>query len=130
MRLILVLLLTICSLTASAQFYNWEVGGGLGTANYFGDIGGVDFNGKKGPGDIMLDNTRFNIGFFARKYIDYRFHLNIQANFLNITGADKQSPNTGRTARNLDFENNIFELSGVAEFHLSLIHISEPTRPY
>ena len=122
MRLIFLLLLTVSSLTTSAQFYNWEVGGGLGTANYFGDIGGVDQIGKKGPGDIMLNTTRFNVSLFTRKYISYRFYVNLNASFINITADDKYSPGTSREPRNLSFENNIFEALGMLEFHPLIIN--------
>ena len=39
MRLLYTLLFVCATLFSNAQQYNWEIGGGLGTSNYFGDIG-------------------------------------------------------------------------------------------
>ncbi|MGB0805704.1 MAG: DUF6089 family protein [Salibacteraceae bacterium] len=122
MKLLYTLLLVVISQFASAQFYNWEVGGGLGTSNYLGDIGGVEKEGSKGPSDLMFETTRFNAGLFTRKYLDYRWHLNLSASYLSIEGADANSPNTDRTSRNLDFENNIFEFAAVGEYHPLIIN--------
>ncbi len=122
MRIFFILLLSLCALTSSAQYYNWEFGGGLGTSNYFGDIGGVSFDGRSGPADVMLNTTRFNMAVFGRRYLDYRFYINVQASFLNIKGDDKLSPSTGRESRNLNFENNIFEGSAMLEFHPLIIN--------
>ena len=122
MRLLYTLFFIFMSSFSMAQFYNWEVGGGVGTANYFGDIGGVNQIGKKGPSDVMLNTTRFNIALFGRKYIDYRWYLNVQASFINIIGDDKYSPGTSREPRNLNFENNLFEGIGMIEFHPLIIN--------
>ncbi|MFT6324318.1 MAG: hypothetical protein ACI9GM_001075 [Salibacteraceae bacterium] len=122
MRLLYTLLFVCVSLFSNAQQYNWEIGGGLGTSNYFGDIGGIEFDGQKGPADIMLNTTRFNIALFGRKYIDYRWYVNVQASFINITGDDKLSPGTARESRNLSFENNLFEGIGMVEFHPLIIN--------
>ncbi len=122
MRILHTIIFVFITFFATAQNYSWEVGGGLGTSNYFGDIGGVEFDGKKGPADFMLNTTRFSMGMFARRSIDYRFFANFQLTYSNIIGDDKLSPNSGRLERNLNFENNLIEAIGMIEFHPLIIN--------
>lgn len=122
MRILYTLLFVVFSQFVSAQFYNWEIGGGFGTSNYFGDIGGIEQTGRKGPSDLMVNTTGLNLSLFARKYIDYRWHAFFQASYISIKGADENSPNTDRTHRNLDFENNLVEGIGMIEFHPLIIN--------
>lgn len=122
MKLFYVLVFLFVSYSTTAQNYTWEVGGGIGTANYFGDIGGLSYASKKGPSDIVLASTRFNMSAFARRMIDYRFFLNFSLNYILISGDDKLSPNTSRTKRNLSFSNNMFEGLAMAEYHPLIIN--------
>jgi hypothetical protein len=122
MKLFYVLVFVFISFSTTAQNYAWEVGGGMGTSNYFGDIGGVSINGKKGPSDIILASTRFNVSAFTRRMIQYRFYVNFSLSYIHISGDDKLSPNTSRTRRNLSFTNNIYEGLAMAEYHPLIIN--------
>tara|TARA_R110002050_G_scaffold109799_1_gene221430 strand:- start:170847 stop:171731 length:885 start_codon:yes stop_codon:yes gene_type:complete len=110
------------SLFTTAQNLTWEVGGGFGSSNYFGDIGGVKPNGQKGPADIMLKSTGFSFSGFTRRMIDYRFYAKAQLSYIYISGDDKLSPNTGRTTRNLNFHNNMVEALAMMEYHPLIIN--------
>lgn len=118
----IILLFSFCTFSTSAQFYNWEFGGGFGTSNYLGDIGGTSTVGKKGPADFMLNTTTYNLAMFGRRYLDYRLYLNFQASYLTIQGDDKLSPGTSRESRNLNFKNDIIEGSAMLEFHPLIIN--------
>ena len=122
MRILHTIIFVFITFFATAQNYSWEVGGGFGTSNYFGDIGGLEYNGKKGPADIMLKTTRFNMGMFARRSINYRFFANFHLSYIYITGDDNLSPNTGRFTRNLNFHNHLVEGLGMIEFHPLIIN--------
>lgn len=124
MRLLyaLALVLVCCSPTLLAQNYSWEIGGGVQGATYFGDIGGKDFDGKSGPRDFMPEHITPSIGIFARYMFDYRLYFRTQFNFIPIKGSDENSPNTGRTDRNINFTNNVYELYGMAEYHPLIIN--------
>lgn len=122
MKLFYTLVFTVLTFGATAQNYTWEIGGGFGTSNYFGDIGGTEYDGKKWFGDLMLNTTKFNFSAFGRVALDYRFHGNVQFNYIFINGTDKLSPNTGRHSRNLSFENNLYEVLAMGEFHPLIIN--------
>ena len=122
MKLFYVLVFIFISFGSTAQNFSWEVGGGIGTSNYFGDIGGLTDPGKKGPADITLASTRFNVSAFTRRMMQYRFYLNFSLSYIHISGDDQLSPNTTRTRRNLNFTNNLFEGLAMAEYHPLIIN--------
>jgi hypothetical protein len=122
MKLLYTLFFTCLTFFSSAQNFTWDVGGGFGTSNYFGDIGGMKFDGQKGPADIMLNTTGYTASVFGRRMIDYRFYVNFQLSYVFIEGDDKNSPNTARTARNLNFFNNMGEALTILEFHPLIIN--------
>lgn len=122
MRLIYAITFLCLSSTLCAQNYSWEIGGGVQAATYFGDIGGKEFNGTPGPGDFMTEHITPSLGLFARYMHDYRLYFTGKLNFVPIKGSDENSPNTGRTSRNINFTNNIFDLSMSAEYHPFIIN--------
>ena len=111
---VLVLLL---NLSSSAQ-YNFDIGGGVGAANFLGDIGGTSADGAQ-PfiNDIQLTMTRVGINGFAR----YQFMpwLGVNAGFAScwIEGSDNLSKNPARYTRNLSFRNHINEIYARGEFY-------------
>lgn len=122
MRLFYALALLCITQTIYAQNYSWEVGGGVQAVTYFGDIGGKNYNGSAGPADFMIEHTNPSVGIFARYMYDYRLYFTGRFNFLPINGTDENSPNTGRTSRNINFTNNVFELTGSVEYHPFIIN--------
>ncbi|MBC7863830.1 MAG: hypothetical protein IAF38_12720 [Bacteroidia bacterium] len=98
--------------------YKWDFGGGLGVSNYLGDIGGKENTRRDFVADLKMAKTRVNVNGFARMkfYRVRRLYLKTELNYLMIEGSDKLSTNPGRMYRNLDFRNNIFELSSTFQF--------------
>jgi hypothetical protein len=115
-RLILLLSLFSLPLISDAQ-YKWDVGAKLGAANYLGDIGGGKGTRKDFVLDMKMPETRQMLGLFAR----YRMFPNISVQFgldyMHIQGDDKLTANKERKDRNLNFQNNIYELNLMAQYY-------------
>ena len=113
------LLLSLALLTGPFAFsqYRFDVGGGIGIANYLGEMGGKEQNRRDFVADLKMKQTRWAMSAFGR----YRAHPNVsfKAAFTygRIEGADSLSTNPGRVGRNLHFRNDLLELSATAEFY-------------
>jgi hypothetical protein len=97
--------------------YRKEVYGGVGAANFLGDLGGLNKIGTDySPVDMEFTETRtaFQLGY--RYKIAKWFNLSTQFNYLIVRGDDKLTKEPYRQNRNLNFKSNIFELSGRLEF--------------
>jgi len=114
MRLkVLVFSLFLTSL-AVAQ-YRWDYGFQLGASNYLGDIGGKDKTRKDFVSDMKLAETRWAGAGFVRYKFTPKLSLRGQFAYQRIQGADSLSTNPARHARNLNFRNDIFELSATPQ---------------
>lgn len=91
--------------------YLWDYGGELGIANYLGEMGGKSGTRRDFVADMKLAETRWNTGFFVRYKFSSKLALKAELAYLRIQGADSLSTNPARHARNLNFRNDIFELS-------------------
>jgi len=114
--LIIGLLVSSSAFSQKWKLSRSEVGGGIGIANYFGDIGGAEQSKMLGFGDIDLENTRFSFSGFYRYRIYERFSIKGGLNYARIHGADKNSANEGR---NYAFSTNLYELYGQVEYHIT-----------
>lgn len=98
---------------AQAQMHGWEVGGWLGTSNYFGDL-----------------NTNFRVnrlhlagGVGARYNINDRLAFRIGANRGRVSAYDSDSKNIYEQRRNLHFWSDVTDVSAQFEFNFfSYIH--------
>ena len=101
--------------TAFSQ-YKWDFGGSLGASNYLGEIGGKEQTRRDFVADLKFSQTHFALDGFAR----YKVHPNISIKgglaYGRISGSDKLSTNPGRNSRNLNFRNDLFELTVDGEF--------------
>lgn len=110
MRFIVLVFALLLSTLLSAQ-YKWDYGFGLGASNYLGDMGGKQKTRRNFVSDMKLAETRWDVNGFARYKFNQRLSVKAQLAYLRIQGDDALSSNTGRHARNLNFRNDIFELS-------------------
>lgn len=110
MRFKVIIFSLFIGFSALAQ-YRWDYGGGLGAANYLGDIGGKEKTRRDFVADMKMAKTRWDLCAFARYKLDHRLSVKAELSFLRIAGDDALSTNPGRRARNLSFGNNIFELT-------------------
>ncbi len=96
----------------SAQ-QGWELGGWVGTSNYFGDL-----------------NTTFNVkeaglaaGIIARYNFNTRICMKVTGNYLRVGGTDANSDNTFERTRNLNFRSDVWDGSFNFEFNfLNYVH--------
>jgi hypothetical protein len=97
--------------------YRYEMIGALGVANFLGDLGGANQIGTNGLKDLELALTRPALGIGARMKIEQFFSAKGNFYWGIIRGDDKLTKEPFRSARNLNFKSNIFELSGQIEFN-------------
>ncbi len=115
MRLIIILIATFISLEGYSQ-YMFEYGGSAGIANYLGDIGGKEKERRDFISDMKLAKTRQSVSGFLRYKFTRRLYGKAELMYFRISGDDKLSTNPGRNARNLSFTNDMFDLTGQAQF--------------
>jgi hypothetical protein len=101
---------------AAFSQYHWEIGGSLGASNYLGDIGGLEQTRRDFVADLKFSQTHFAGDIFGR----YKAHPNISIKgafaYGRISGYDNLSTNPGRVGRNLNFRNDLFELTFDGQF--------------
>lgn len=110
MRFKLLLFSLLVTSLASAQ-YRWDYGFALGASNYLGDMGGKEKTRRDFVADMKLAETRWDVGGFVRYKFHQKFALKAQLDYLRIAGNDALSSNIPRHTRNLNFWNDIFELT-------------------
>lgn len=85
-----------------------EIGGFMGLANYQGDLA---------PDPLVLSETKYSFGAFARYHYSDKVKIKANAMFGFISGSDLNDNNGGLRARGWSFESNLFEFSVVGEYH-------------
>ena len=105
------------STNATSQ-YNWDWAVHAGASNYLGDIGGTDQARRDFIYDVKLDQTRYVFGAHLRYKASRTFAITAQFMYGRIQGWDKDTEYGPRRARNLNFKNNIKELSIRGEYTL------------
>src|SRR5262245_19192728 len=83
-----------------AQYY-WDVGGGIGAANYLGGMVGKELTRRDFVSDMKLQETRSSASAFVRYKLTPSLSLKGSINFATLRGADSLSTNIGRSYRNL-----------------------------
>lgn len=111
-------LLAVCFLSiacASSAQYKWEYGLHLGASNYLGDIGGQEMTRRTSILDMHINETKFSAGLYTRYKLSKKLAIHTSLNWVPVEDRDSNSTNPARRARNLNFKNNIWELSTRAE---------------
>jgi len=94
--------------SASSQYQaQAEVGIGLGTAHYFGDI-----NPAGG-----LTPVHYSAGLFYQRYMGNYIGIRLSANYIHLAASDKDNKSAAYKGRGLDFTNNLMELSLSGSFN-------------
>ena len=110
-----ILLFSIFISSLAISQYRWDYGIQGGAANYLGDIGGKSQTRRDFVADLKLGETRWAIAPFVRYKFSPKLSLRGQFAYQRIQGADSLSTNQARRARNLNFKNDIFELSATPQ---------------
>jgi hypothetical protein len=96
--------------------YRKEIYGGVGAANFLGDLGGLNKVGTDySPVDLEFVETRTAFGIGYRYKAAKWLNLSLGFNYLIVRGDDKLTTEIYRNNRNLNFKSNIFELGGRVE---------------
>lgn len=103
------ILLFLLSLTSFSQEGRWEFGGGTGSANYLGEIGGT-YEPRGFIADLQWSKTRPGFTGFVRYNFTDRLAFSAGLAHGWIEGADSLSLIETRFTRNLSFRNQIFEV--------------------
>ena len=112
---------------ASGQgFYNrgvWkkhrvEWSGGLGAANFLGDLGGRDRVGSDFIYDLEPTKTNFAAQFNHLFYVSRKIGLRSNITYAKLSADDKLTKEPSRNNRNLNFQSHIWEASVVLEFQV------------
>lgn len=93
---------------ASGKAQYWTIGGGIGTANYLGEIGG-SYEPKGFISDLQWNMTRPGFNAFVRYEVSRYFAVHGGLSYGWIQGADSLSQAPTRFTRNLSFRNQIIE---------------------
>lgn len=117
----------ICTLILPPLFsfaqYKWDIGGGIGAANYLGDIGGKTEKTRQSfIKDLVPSQTHPAVTLFARARLFPSIGVKYHLTYGRISGADSLSLNPGRLCRNLSFRNDLFELGAQGEFYIYQIN--------
>lgn len=112
------IILFLCLSSSLKAQYRWDVGLSIGAANYLGEIGGEEETRRDFIFDMKLNRTQFVVGAFGRYKVSPRLAFNVGINYGQIKANDYNSQNPARVARNLSFQNDIYELSGRTEITL------------
>ncbi|MBI3133438.1 MAG: hypothetical protein HYZ14_02075 [Bacteroidetes bacterium] len=123
-RLILFLILAVALQTGIAQRYNLGFGWRGGVTNYLGDIGGGGVS-RNFVYNMELKDTRWATG----PFINWRFHplyaLQGGITYGRLRGEDNESEWRTRKGRNLNFRNDIFEVSAKLEVYPQILSLSD-----
>jgi len=113
---LILIVLPILSFSQRWKLQRLEVAAGIGSAHYFGDIGGTaDENNLFGLKDISIKYTRPNLNFGGRYRITEEFDVKANLAFGYLEASDENSRNE---ARNYAFSSSVFELSGQVEYNI------------
>lgn len=108
----------------NAQQYNLGFGLRAGATNFLGDIGSGDM-ARGFVFNMELADTRWAVG----PYVRYRFHplFAVQGGMTygRIQGTDSNSDNRARRGRNLNFTNDIFDVSVKFEYYPQILSVSD-----
>ncbi len=109
--------------------YDLDYGLDLGGSNYLGEIGGEEKTRRDWVLDLKPIHTSFALGAFCRYKVIPSFSVTLNFMYGRIRGADSNSTNPARVARNLSFRNDIKELSLQLEYtFFSYFGVGTPER--
>lgn len=116
--ILLILLLGTIVPAAEAQLWKLkrvELSGGIGTAAFFGDVGGFSHGQNSwGLKDITFLQTRYSFNFSTRYRISQVFNARISLNYGLLHATDQRGSNE---SRGFEAKTSIFEPSLIGEYY-------------
>jgi hypothetical protein len=126
-KLVVLAILLALPMISKAQYY-WDFGGGVGVANFLGEMGGEELTRRDFIADMKLVETRSAMNGFARYKINPMFSVKAGISWAVVRGADSLCTNPARYYRNLNFKNNLFEAA--AEFEWFFYEVNDLGHTY
>ncbi|HEU4716263.1 MAG TPA: DUF6089 family protein [Bacteroidia bacterium] len=114
-KLLFAAVIVLTPFIARAQYF-WDFGVGVGGSNYLGEMGGKQLTRRDFVMDIKMKETRQAVNGFARYKISPQFSIKGNLSYACIRGADSLCTNEPRYWRNLNFRNQMFELSAECQY--------------
>lgn len=105
--------------TLSRHKRYFEYLGGIGAANFLGELGGAYQVGTNFIKDLNFDASRPSMQLGYRFKFDKRWAVKGGFYYQRVSGSDSHTEEIYRKNRNLSFHSNIFELSGQLEFYIT-----------
>ena len=133
LRYTLILVLSIASLRVNAQysFYNkpkFEKWFYLGGGHFFGDLGGAQKNGTTLGGSFDLANIRpaagLGLRYNAKRWVAFRGGLG----YAFFSQSDANAAAASQNSRNLSFQTDVVEASGVVELRVATFGLKTKKR--
>jgi len=115
--LIFFLVLPLIYFSQTRIRYKYEILGGIGTTNFFGDLGGANQVGTHLLKDYDLKATRPLISVGGRYRPHRRYAFKAMLEMAVVAGKDSYTKDIYRQNRNLSFSSPIIELSAQAEYY-------------
>lgn len=97
--------------------YRDDFGISIGAANYLGEMGGDELTRRDFIWDMKLNQSGLAFGAFYRTKITDNVGAKAAIHYGRIQGNDALSTNPGRRGRNLNFRNDLIEVSGRGEYY-------------
>ena len=123
-KIFTLLLILFVGFAADAQRYNLGIGLKAGATNFLGDIGSGDA-ARGFVFNMELADTRWAVGPFVRWRFHPLFALQGGLTYGRIQGMDINSDNRARRGRNLNFTNDIFDVSAKFEYYPQILSVSD-----
>lgn len=119
MRKIVITLVFVIStvMTGYSQYYV-DYGFSIGASNYLGEFGGGEGTRRDGFVDMKLNYSRWTVGGFYRYRISNKFGVKGALNYIRLSGDDAKTDNPARKGRNLNFKNDMYELTLNGELYI------------
>lgn len=117
-KLLLIIAFAVFLPFMSKGQYYIDYGFAVGATNYLGEIGGGEGTRRDGFVDMKLNYSRWTLGGFYRYRVSNMFGVRGMLNYIRLSGDDSKTDNPHRRGRNLNFKNDMFELTGIGELYI------------
>ena len=122
-RIVVISFLVLWLIPQFAEAQRWrrfrkQLIGGVGVANFLGDLGGGNEEGRGGPLDLDLPATRPSLSFGFRYQLNDYVFLRTNLNWGILRGSDQYTDEPARRGRNLSFRSSFTELNVMGEFFI------------
>ena len=117
-KLLLTFIFVVATTISGYSQYYVDYGFSIGASNYLGEFGGGEGTRRDGFVDMKLNYSRWVLGGFYRYRISPKFGVKAAFNYIRLSGDDAKTDNPARRGRNLNFKNDMLELTANGELYI------------